>query len=66
MTKLQALIRSRKFWAAVIGLVLIVARNLWPQFLPFSDTQISEFLFVVIAYILGTALEDAGAAFARR
>ena len=66
MDKLKALLRSRKFWAAVIGLLLIVARNLWPQFLPFSDAQISEFLFVVIAYILGTALEDAGAAFAKR
>ncbi len=56
--KLLALLKSRKFWAAVIGLLLIIARNLIPNFLPFSDADITAVLFVLISYILGTALED--------
>ncbi len=58
MSKLSALLKSRKFWAAVIGLALIVARNWIPNFLPFSDADITAVLFVLISYILGTALED--------
>ncbi len=66
MSKLSALLKSRKFWAAVIGLGLIVARNLIPNFLPFGDQEITAVILVLISYILGTALEDAGAALAKR
>lgn len=64
MDKFKALLKSRKFWAAVIALTLLIARAYIN--LPFTDEQISSFVFVVIAYILGTTLEDAGMAFARR
>jgi len=63
--KFTALLKSRKFWAAVIGLALIVARNLIPNFLPFGDQEITAVILVLISYILGTALEDAGAMYAR-
>ncbi len=66
MDTLYALLKSRKFWAAVIGLLLILARNFIPNFLPFTDADITAVMFVLISYILGTALEDAGASFAKR
>lgn len=66
MSKVTALFKSRKFWAAVIALALIVTRNFAPNFLPFDDASITAFCFVVISYILGTALEDAGMGFTRR
>ena len=56
MDKLKQLLRSRKFWAAFLALLMIVLRSYVS--LPFTDQQISEFAFVVIAYILGTGLED--------
>ncbi len=63
--KLTQLLKSRKFWAAFIGLALILARNFIPNFLPFSDQDITAVCFVLISYILGTALEDAGMSYAR-
>jgi len=66
MDKVKALLKSRKFWAAVIALALIVVRNFAPNFLPFDDASITAFCFVVISYILGTALEDAGMGYAKR
>ncbi len=64
-SKFLSLLKSRKFWAAVIGLALIVARNLIPNFLPFGDQDITAVVLVLISYILGTALEDAGSMYAR-
>ncbi len=63
--KLSALLKSRKFWAAVIGLLLIVARNFIPNFLPFGDAEITGIVMLLISYILGTALEDAGTQYAK-
>ncbi len=53
------LLESRKFWAAVVGLALVVFRGFYPDF-PVSDELITKALLVVIAYIVSTALEDAG------
>jgi len=55
--KLKALLASRKFWAAVVGVGVIVLRSLVPNF-PVADEQITELVGVIIAFILGTALED--------
>ena len=59
MQKLIDLLKSRKFWAAVIGLLVIVLRNLWPTF-PLSDAQIQDIAFLLVAFIVGTGLEDVG------
>ena len=53
------LFHSRKFWAAVIGLALVIAHHFISWF-PMTDEQIAQMIYVLIAYILGTGLEDAG------
>jgi hypothetical protein len=59
-SKLNALLRSRKFWAAVVGLGLVLLRAFKPDF-PISDDQMTKVIFVLVAYILGVGLEDNGA-----
>ncbi|HEY6008410.1 MAG TPA: hypothetical protein VIU40_08815 [Geobacteraceae bacterium] len=56
--QLPSILKSRKFWAAVIALGLVVARNYIPAFLPFSDADITAVVITLIGYILGTAIED--------
>lgn len=57
MEKLNALLRSRKFWAALVGLVMVIAKALWPD-LPLQEEQVSSMVWVLAAYILGVAVED--------
>ena len=60
MDKLKLLLASRKFWAAFIGLVLIIIKAYRPDF-PLTDTQATGLVYVLVAYILGTAIEDGAA-----
>ncbi len=53
------LLKSRKFWAALIGLVLIIIKSFRPDF-PLQDDQITGIVVVLVGYILGTAVEDNG------
>jgi uncharacterized membrane protein YdjX (TVP38/TMEM64 family) len=53
---MQTLFSSRKFWAALIGLVLIAATAFLPT-LPDINAPLVELASLVSAYILGTALE---------
>jgi hypothetical protein len=57
MDKLLALLKSRKFWAAIVGLVVVTASKLDPNF-PISAEQLSSIVYLLVAYILGTGLED--------
>lgn len=57
MEKLYALLRSRKFWAALVGLVMVIAKAIWPD-LPLQEEQVSSMVWVLAAYILGVAVED--------
>ena len=65
LSKFQMLIRSRKFWAAVIALLLILIKAIKPDF-PFTAEQMIDFIVVIVAYIGGTAIEDAGNAIASK
>ncbi len=57
MEKWKLLLGSRKFWAALVGLLFLVIRNFDPNFaVPESETV--AFVSVLAAYILGVALED--------
>lgn len=56
MNKLFELFKSRKFWAALIGVALMVIKAVEPNF-PLSEEQMTEVTYVIVAYILGTALE---------
>ncbi len=63
MQKLLDLLKSRKFWAAVIGLIVVVVRNIWPSF-PLTDAQIQDIALILVAFIVGTGLEDVGTGYA--
>lgn len=54
MTKIGQLLKSRKFWAAVVGLVIIFFGDRAGVDLPTLTAAVAT----VVAYILGTALED--------
>jgi hypothetical protein len=58
MDKLYKLVKSRKFWAAVVGLALIIVKAFDANF-PISEAEITNLVYVIVAYILGTGLEDA-------
>lgn len=57
MEKMKQLLASRKFWAALCGLVLMVVRAYTPGF-PLEAEPLAGILALLAAYILGTALED--------
>jgi len=60
MDKFTQLLKSRKFWAAVVGLALIIVRSFSPTF-PLDDADVLKMVYLIVAYILGTSLEDARA-----
>jgi hypothetical protein len=57
MSKFKQLLGSRKFWAALIGLVLVVVKAFNPDF-PLEEEQLTAVVYVLVAYILGTGIED--------
>ena len=57
MTKLKYLLTSRKFWAALVGLFLLTIKAWHPDF-PLAEQQLTDLIYLLIAYITGTALED--------
>ena len=57
MTKLSALFSSRKFWAALIGLFLMIIKAFKPDF-PIAEAELTNIVYILIAYILGTALDN--------
>ena len=65
--KIVELLKSRKFWAALIGLALIMIQPFAPNF-PVSDpnaivdplVQLIGVAVVIGSYIVGTAIESAG------
>jgi len=52
--KFLSLLKSRKFWAGIVGLAVVVVG----ERAGVDATQLTEAVAVVVAYILGTALED--------
>jgi len=59
-SKFLAVFKSRKFWAALIGTIFVVLNELSTDF-PLNAEQVTDVIYLLIAYILGTAIEDAGA-----
>lgn len=57
MDKFKSLLASRKFWAAIVGTVLVAVKAYKPDF-PLTDAQVTEVVYVIVAYILGTAVES--------
>ncbi len=57
MDKLKLLLSSRKFWAALMGLVFMILKAWRPDF-PLDADQLAGIIAILVTYILGTALED--------
>ena len=57
--KLLGVFRSRKFWAAFIGTAFVVLDEFVPTF-PLSSDQVTNIVYMMVAYILGVAIDDAG------
>lgn len=57
MNKFKILLGSRKFWAALVGLIMVFVAHYVPDF-PISEDQVLALVLVIVSYILGTALED--------
>lgn len=57
MNKFKQLLASRKFWAALIGLFLVIIKAWRPDF-PLAEEQLTSIVHVLVAYILGTGIED--------
>ena len=51
------LLKSRKFWAAIVGVVYSMIYLVWPDF-PIPEESVIGVVGTVISYILGVALED--------
>jgi len=60
MEKFLFLLKSRKFWAAMVALVLIVVKAYDPDF-PLEEEMMTNVIWIVVAYIVGTGIEDSGA-----
>jgi len=65
MNKWKQLLSSRKFWAALIGLVFLVVKAFYPDF-PLQGEEVIGVLTVLSVYIFGTALEDGLSALLRQ
>lgn len=51
------LLKSRKFWAAVVGVIYSMIYLVWPDF-PIPEESVIGVVGTVVSYILGVALED--------
>lgn len=51
------ILKSRKFWAAVVGIVYSIIFVIWPDF-PIPEESVVGVVGTVASYILGVALED--------
>ena len=49
--------KSRKFWAAVVGVIYSMIYLVWPDF-PIPEESVIGVVGTVVSYILGVALED--------
>lgn len=61
MSKLQTIVKSRRFWVAVAGLVIAVGRDQIPILQSFTDEQITQAIMVLGAWIVGESLRSSEA-----
>ena len=52
-----SILRSRKFWAALIGVLYSFIYVIWPDF-PIPEESVIGVVATLVSYILGVAIED--------
>jgi uncharacterized membrane protein len=58
MEKLKDLFKSKLFWAAIVGLALIVVGALFPGVVDSADPdQVTAAVLLIVAYIVGSAID---------
>jgi hypothetical protein len=57
VNKFLLLLKSRKFWASLIGLIYVFLHSFLPDF-PIPEDQLLSVVLLIVSYVLGTALED--------
>jgi len=55
----SAVLRSRKFWAALVGIAFVLLRAVWPNF-PLDEAAVEQLVWLVMAYVLGVGVSDVG------
>lgn len=56
---LQTLLKSRRFWVAVAGLIIATGKQSFPQvFQVFTDEQIQSIVLALGAWIVGESLRS--------
>ena len=50
------LLKSRKFWAAVVGIIYSMIYLVWPDF-PIPEESVIGVVGTIVSYILGVAIE---------
>jgi hypothetical protein len=58
VSKLQTLVKSRRFWVAIAGLVVAVGRDQIPILQSFTDEQITQAVLMLGAWIVGESLRS--------
>ena len=58
MDKFIALLKSRKFWAAVLGVVGVILVDVAGLDAASAELIVQAIMAIAAAFILGTALED--------
>lgn len=59
VSKFWGVFKSRKFWAAFVGTIFVVLDEVYPAF-PLDTEQVTNIVFMLVAYIIGVAIDDAG------
>jgi hypothetical protein len=55
-SKLKELLRSRKFWAAVLGLVVVILKIIWPAV--GNDKEVAMIVGLLMTYMGATGAVD--------
>ena len=55
---LGSVLKSRKVWAALVGLAFVVVQGIDPAF-PLDQAETTNLVYLVMAYILGIGIKDA-------
>lgn len=56
-SKLVGVLRSRKFWAALVAIVFVLLKAFLPDF-PLEEEAVLPIVLALVSYIVGTAIEN--------